>query len=133
MIETLDIAIERVAESRISELDENNIQFAKVYSDHMFEAHFKNGQWQDMVIKPYANLSISPANTTLHYGQSIFEAASSRGAMTLTDASHQALALCSDRSADSFADHLNGRRELSAYSSGERPDRVTTSIYKFPT
>ena len=39
----------------------------------MFEAHFKNGQWQDMVIKPYANLSISPANTTLHYGQSIFE------------------------------------------------------------
>ncbi len=73
MIETLDIALERVAESRISDLDENNIQFAKVYSDHMFEAHFKNGQWQDMVIKPYANLSISPANTTLHYGQSIFE------------------------------------------------------------
>ncbi len=73
MLETLDIALEKVERSRISEFDENNIQFAKVYSDHMFEAHYKNGQWQDMMIKPYGDLSISPANTTLHYGQSIFE------------------------------------------------------------
>lgn len=73
MVETLDIALDRVERSRISEFDENNIQFAKVYSDHMFEMHYKNGQWQDMVIKPYGDLSISPANTTLHYGQSIFE------------------------------------------------------------
>ena len=73
MVETLDIALQRVEQSRISEFDENNIQFAKVYSDHMFEAHYKNGQWQEMTIKPYADLSISPANTTLHYGQSIFE------------------------------------------------------------
>ena len=73
MQETLDIALERVANSRISEFDENNIQFAKVYSDHMFVAHYRGGQWQDMSIKPYGDLAISPANTTLHYGQSIFE------------------------------------------------------------
>ncbi len=73
MVGTLDIALDKVAQSRISEFDENNIQFAKVYSDHMFEAHYRNGHWEDMVIKPYGDLSISPANTTLHYGQSIFE------------------------------------------------------------
>ena len=73
MVETLDIALQKIAQSRISEFDENNIQFAKVYSDHMFEAHYKGGDWTDLTIKPYANLSISPANTTLHYGQSIFE------------------------------------------------------------
>ncbi|MDA0194631.1 MAG: branched-chain amino acid aminotransferase [Bacteroidetes bacterium] len=73
MIETLDIAFERAGHSRITEFDENNIQFGKVYSDHMFMAHFKKGYWKDMVIKPFGNLSISPANTTLHYGQSVFE------------------------------------------------------------
>ncbi len=73
MVETLDIKLEKVQHSRISEFDENNIQFAKVYSDHMFMAHYRNGQWEEMTIKPYGDLAISPANTTLHYGQSIFE------------------------------------------------------------
>jgi len=73
MIETLDIAFERIQHSRVAEFDENNIQFGKVYSDHMFMAHFKNGHWEDMVIKPFGDLTISPANTTLHYAQSVFE------------------------------------------------------------
>jgi len=73
MVETLDISLQKSEQSRISEFDENNIQFGKVYSDHMFLANFKNGQWEDMTIMPYGDLAISPANTTLHYAQSIFE------------------------------------------------------------
>ncbi|MEQ9422814.1 MAG: branched-chain amino acid aminotransferase [Cyclobacteriaceae bacterium] len=73
MIDTLDIAFEKIAQSKLDQFDQDNFQFGKTYSDHMFMANYKNGAWQDMVIKPYGDLPISPANTTLHYGQSIFE------------------------------------------------------------
>lgn len=73
MTETVQISVEKAAQSRIGELDLENIQFGKIYSDHMFMAEYANGQWNDLRIVPYGNLSISPANTTLHYAQSIFE------------------------------------------------------------
>lgn len=73
MIDTIDIAIHKTTQSRIQELDMDNIQFGKMYSDHMFVAEYKDGEWQDMRIEPYGNLSISPANAALHYAQSIFE------------------------------------------------------------
>ncbi len=73
MIDTLQFPITKVAQSRINELDMDNIQFGKMYSDHMFLAEYEDGQWKDLRIVPFGNLSMSPANTTLHYGQSIFE------------------------------------------------------------
>lgn len=73
MIETLDLTINEIKESRISEIDFNNIQFARVYSDHMFVADYADGNWQDMRISPYDYIRMTPANATLHYGQSIFE------------------------------------------------------------
>ena len=73
MIDTAAIEIQKTSQSRISELDENNIPFAKIYSDHMFVADYYNGEWKDLRITPYENISISPANTAIHYGISIFE------------------------------------------------------------
>jgi len=73
MTETLAFEIRKTEQSRLLELDTDNIPFGKVYSDHMFVAEYKNGEWNDMRIEPYGNLSISPANATLHYAQSIFE------------------------------------------------------------
>lgn len=73
MIDTAAIDIQKVAQSRIDELDVNNIPFAKIYSDHMFVADYYNGEWQDLRIMPYQALPISPANTAIHYGISIFE------------------------------------------------------------
>ena len=73
MTETLAFEIKKTKRSRLPELDTDNIPFGKVYSDHMFVAEYKNGEWNDLRIEPYANLSISPANATLHYAQSIFE------------------------------------------------------------
>ena len=73
MIGTLDIKIRQVENSRINELDFDNIPFGRVFSDHMFVAEYDNGSWKDFEIRPYEFLNLSPANTILHYGQSVFE------------------------------------------------------------
>ncbi len=70
---TEEIRISKTTNSRITEMDEENLAFGKMYSDHMLISDYKNGQWTNIRIVPYGNLSISPANTTLHYAQSIFE------------------------------------------------------------
>ncbi|TPE44629.1 branched-chain amino acid aminotransferase [Pontibacter mangrovi] len=72
-IDMLTIPAQCVAESRISELDYNNIEFGKIFSDHMLVADYKDGKWQNPQILPYGNMSLSPATSALHYGQSIFE------------------------------------------------------------
>jgi len=73
MIATDNMEITKVAESKISEIDFNNIQFGKVYSDHMLVADFTNGEWSNSKILPYEPMRISPASPALHYGISIFE------------------------------------------------------------
>ncbi|WKV11896.1 branched-chain amino acid aminotransferase [Marivirga harenae] len=73
MLDTLDISIQKVQNSRINEVDFNNIPFGKVYSDHMFIADYEDGQWSDLRIVPYADLSMAPASSVIHYGQSVFE------------------------------------------------------------
>lgn len=72
-VSTSDIKMSRVEQSRISQLDHSNIQFGKLYSDHMFMVKYENGAWQQPEILPFGNLSLSPATTFFHYGQAIFE------------------------------------------------------------
>ena len=67
------IKVERTKESRISQVDFNNIQFGKNFADHMFIADFYDGEWRDARIVPFDNISIHPATFALHYGQAIFE------------------------------------------------------------
>ncbi len=73
MEDTLQISINKTQHPRVQNLDYSNIQFAREYSDHMLIADFKNGEWKKPHIEPYGNLSLSPANPAIHYGQSIFE------------------------------------------------------------
>ncbi|MBX7095468.1 MAG: branched-chain amino acid aminotransferase [Flavobacteriales bacterium] len=70
---TMSIQIEKTKNSRISEVDFNNIIFGRQFSDHMFVMDFKNGKWENPKIVPYAPIPMSPATHALHYGQSIFE------------------------------------------------------------
>lgn len=74
-METLEMTIrtEKVGQSRLPEVDFNNIAFGRIFSDHMFVADFVKGQWQDFRIVPYGRISLSPSIMALHYGQSIFE------------------------------------------------------------
>lgn len=73
MVDLDKISIQKIAKTRISEVDFKNIPFGKVYSDHMFMADYKDGQWQNFRIVPYGYMPMSPATPALHYGQSIFE------------------------------------------------------------
>lgn len=68
-----NIKVERVKESGISKIDFNNIQFGKIFSDHMFVTDYYDGEWRDARIVPFSNISIHPATFALHYGQAIFE------------------------------------------------------------
>lgn len=70
---TLDFPVSRTTNSKLTSVDFSNLVFGKTISDHMFVADYKNGEWTDLRIEPYAPLQLSPANATLHYGQSIFE------------------------------------------------------------
>lgn len=70
---TFDVRIKKTENSRLHELDKNNIEFGKVYSDHMLIADYVDGAWKQPEIVPYGNLSMSPATSFFHYGQAIFE------------------------------------------------------------
>jgi len=70
---TASIPVQRVAKSRIKEVDFNNLEFGKYIADHMVVVDFKDGKWQEPAIVPYADMLMSPAMLSLHYGQSIFE------------------------------------------------------------
>ena len=71
--QTIDIKIERTTNSRLSSVDFDNLPFGKVFSDHMLEMNYIDGKWQTPVIKPFGDLSLHPATSAIHYGQSIFE------------------------------------------------------------
>ncbi|WP_257668420.1 branched-chain amino acid aminotransferase [Parapedobacter tibetensis] len=70
---TLQIQVEHTQQSRLSQVDFNNLKFGQILSDHMLVAEYANGQWEDVRIVPYGDISISPSMSALHYGQAIFE------------------------------------------------------------
>jgi branched-chain amino acid aminotransferase len=70
---TLDIRVKKTDNSRLNELDKSNIEFGKVYSDHMLIADYVDGAWNKAEIIPYGTMSMSPATSFFHYGQAIFE------------------------------------------------------------
>lgn len=73
MIENLPFQIEKIKESRLSTIDFEQLEFGKIFSDHMFLAEFKEGHWASAKILPYQELSYAPAAAVFHYGQAIFE------------------------------------------------------------
>lgn len=73
MVDILRVDIDRVKKSRLPEVDFNNLPFGKVYTDHMFMADFRQGEWKNPRIIPFGYIPMSPANPSIHYGQSIFE------------------------------------------------------------
>lgn len=70
---TASIAVERTKNSRIKEVDFNNLGFGAHISDHMLVAQYDKGAWSEPKIMPFGNLPMTPAMLSLHYGQAIFE------------------------------------------------------------
>ncbi len=71
--QSINIQVSSVSESRISQVDWENLPFGKVFSDHMLIMDYKDGEWQSPEIVPFGPISIHPATSALHYGQAIFE------------------------------------------------------------
>ena len=70
---TISIKVNKISQSRISEIDWDNLPFGREFSDHMLEMNYADGKWQEPEIKPFADLQMHPATSAIHYGQSIFE------------------------------------------------------------
>ncbi|MFT5715429.1 MAG: branched-chain amino acid aminotransferase [Flavobacterium sp.] len=67
------IDIIKAPTSKINEVDFENLSFGSVFTDHLMECDFINGEWQKPVIKPYAPFLLDPSARVFHYGQAIFE------------------------------------------------------------
>jgi branched-chain amino acid aminotransferase len=70
---TASVPFQRIAKSRITDVDFNNLEFGKYISDHMLTVDYLDGKWQEPSIVPYGDILMSPAMLSLHYGQSVFE------------------------------------------------------------
>src|SRR5215211_3734887 len=73
MLATMDIAVTKVEQSKLQDLNLDNLPFGRYFTDHMLEADYENEEWKNVEIKPYQPLLLSPSLAALHYGQSIFE------------------------------------------------------------
>lgn len=73
MTTSIKINLEKIKESRISEIDFDNLSFGKSFSDHMLVVNYENGEWGIPQIKPFQKLSFNPSMAVLHYGQTVFE------------------------------------------------------------
>ena len=69
----MSLHIEKIATSKISEVDFSNLSFGEVFTDHMFECDFVNGAWQTPKIRPYQPIAFDPSAKVFHYGQAVFE------------------------------------------------------------
>jgi branched-chain amino acid aminotransferase len=68
-----EIRTEKVKNSRLPQADLENIVFGRIFTDHMLVSDYHDNDWHDSRIIPFGDLSLSPATTGLHYGQTIFE------------------------------------------------------------
>lgn len=68
-----NLKITRVKESRLGNINLDNITFGTLYTDHMFVCDFKDGKWQTPEIMPYQPITMEPSARVFHYGQAAFE------------------------------------------------------------
>ncbi|MEO2053495.1 MAG: branched-chain amino acid aminotransferase [Allomuricauda sp.] len=68
-----NVAIEKVKNSKIHDVDFDNLSFGSVYTDHMLVCDYKDGKWMAPKIVPYQPITLDPSSKIFHYGQSIFE------------------------------------------------------------
>ncbi len=70
----MDMKVELTQSPKTKPVDENNLPFGKIFTDHMFLMDYTEGKgWHDARIVPHAPITLDPAATCLHYGQLIFE------------------------------------------------------------
>jgi len=69
----MNIAITQTTNSRLEDIDFNNIPLGRTFTDHMFICDYTEGQWENPRVEPLTLIPTHPAAMALHYGQAIFE------------------------------------------------------------
>ena len=59
--------------SKIGKVDFENLEFGKIFTDHLFVCKYSNNSWGEGKIMPYDDFLVSPSARVFHYGQAIFE------------------------------------------------------------
>jgi len=67
------IEITKAQESKIGQVDFENLNFGQIFTDHMFICDYVDGAWQTPKIVPYGPLTLDPSARVFHYGQAVFE------------------------------------------------------------
>jgi branched-chain amino acid aminotransferase len=73
MLATTEIIMNKAEQSKLKDINLENLPFGKYFTDHMLEADYEDGEWKNIEIKPFQPLLLSPSLAALHYGQAIFE------------------------------------------------------------
>lgn len=69
----MNIRITKTKNTKLKDIDFNNIPFGKYTSDHMFVMDYANRQWDNFRIVPYQGFVLDPQSKALQYCQCIFE------------------------------------------------------------
>ncbi len=138
---TSPIKIQKATQSKLEHLDIEKVPFGKVFSDHMFVVDYIDGEWREPQIIPFQNISLNPASSVIHYGQSIFEGLKAfksqngdvnifRPEMNIERFNRSAERMCMPQvPADLFLDAL---QELVNLDSGWVPDLQGSALYIRP-
>ena len=70
---TYEIDIVKSKTSKINSVNFDNLEFGRVFTDHMFVCDYVDGEWQKPEILPYGPMSFEPSARVFHYGQAVFE------------------------------------------------------------
>lgn len=72
-INSVKLSVEKSKTSKIDKVDFSNLDFGRIFTDHMFVCDYEDGEWQNPKIIPYQAMSYEPSARVFHYGQAVFE------------------------------------------------------------
>jgi branched-chain amino acid aminotransferase len=67
------VPVSRVYQTRLGEVDWDDLAMGRYVTDHMLVCDYIEGKWQQAQIVPYGPFSLLPTSLVFHYGQTIFE------------------------------------------------------------
>ena len=72
-MQSSEFPVTPVGQSRLAQVDFDNLGFGSIFSDHMFSMEYADGAWKNPRIEPYQALAMEPGVAMLHYGQTVFD------------------------------------------------------------
>lgn len=71
-----DLELQNMSKPTLPETDINQMHlgFGQIFTPHMLEIDYSNQNgWESAILKPLENLSLHPANSTLHYALTCYD------------------------------------------------------------